>query len=74
MIAPVHTIRDPINVVYDDRTQLEQHLDDTGHTPNDPGRQLAVTMRKRRLYDDARGTLQGTENVRVNARSKRRNT
>ena len=52
---PVATVqraqREPIIVVYDDRTQLERHLDATGHVSSDPGRQLAVTMRKRRLDD-----------------------
>ena len=34
------------------RSLSETSAIQAGHAPNDPGRQLAVTMRKRRLDDD----------------------
>ena len=55
-----------IIVAYDDRSQPERHLDATGHVSSDPGRQLAVTMRKRRM-DDVAAPVPGKERIPLHA-------
>ena len=47
----MRTIQDQPVITFDDRTQLERHLDDTGHPQENPGRRLAAAMRKRQLEE-----------------------